>query len=294
METENTDNTQNAENSDDSGVGGGENLRADRRPIGYWLRTVDSYITREFARAFDDAGVSRRDWMLLNLISGDVEAPGFAERLARKGKRLRGLEQRGWVEEAGDGTWTLTDDGRAAKERLGAVVDGIRTRVAGAVSPEDFATTLASLEAIARELGWDENERGPWAGFGRGFGGGFRPGFGRGFGEGFGRGFGEGFGPGFGAGFGSRGFGPGARRGFSEGFGPDAMHDHADHPHHHRGHGHPGHHGDHGDCHAHGGHGHGHPGREGHGRGQGRDRHDAERAYERGFDAGYTRGQSAS
>ena len=100
--------------------------------------------------------------MLLNVVAGDVDAPGFAERLARKGKRLRGLEQRGWVEETGDGTWILTDEGRAAKERLGAIVDGIRSRVAGAVSPEDFATTLASLEAIARELGWDENERMPW------------------------------------------------------------------------------------------------------------------------------------
>ena len=213
METENTDNT---ENSDNSANEGAENVGADRRPIGYWLRTVDAFITREFARAFDDEGVSRRDWMLLNVVSGDVDAPGFAERLARKGKRLRGLEQRGWVEEAGDGTWTLTDEGRAAKERLGAVVDGIRSRVAGAVSPEDFATTIASLEAIARELGWDEDERGPWAGFGRGFGRGFRPGFGRGFGEGFGPGFGpRGFGPEM-----RHGFGPGARHGFGEGFGP--------------------------------------------------------------------------
>ena len=118
--------------------------------------------------------------MLLNVVAGDVDAPGFAERLARKGKRLRGLEQRGWVEETGDGSWILTDEGRAAKERLGAIVDGMRSRVGGAVSPEDFATTVASLEAIARELGWDENERMPWTGFGRGSG----RGFGRGFGPG--------------------------------------------------------------------------------------------------------------
>ena len=98
----------------------------------------------------------RRDWMLLNVVSGDVDAPGFAERLARKGKRLRGLEQRGWVEEPATAPGSSPTRARAAKERLGAVVDGIRSRVAGAVSPEDFATTLASLEAIARELGWDE------------------------------------------------------------------------------------------------------------------------------------------
>ena len=140
-----------------------EGAPTDRRPLGYWLRAVDGLLTREFAAAFDGAGVTRRDWMLLNALSGDVELPAFAERFARKGKRLRGLEERGWVEESGDGTWVLTDEGRAAKERLGAIVDGIRSRVAGAVSPEDFATTLASLEAIARELGWDENARMPRA-----------------------------------------------------------------------------------------------------------------------------------
>ena len=87
----------------------------------------------------------------------------------------------------------LTDEGRAAKERLGAIVEGIRSRVAGAVTPDDFATTLASLEAIARELGWDENARMPRAGFGRGF----RPGFGfdPGFRPGWGFGPGSGFGP---------------------------------------------------------------------------------------------------
>ena len=180
--------------------------------------------------------------MLLNAVSGDVDAPGFAERLARKGKRLRGLEERGWVEEAGDGTWTLTDEGRAAKERLGAVVDGIRSRVAGAVSPEDFATTLASLEAIARELGWDENEGG-WAGFGRGFG----------RGRGLGRGFGPRLRPGFGPGLRPRHHQASARarHGFRPGFGPGAsstrcMTEGAGTPPHHR-------HGDHG----HGGHGHG-------------------------------------
>ena len=86
--------------------------RRGARPLGFWLRTVDALISREFAAAFDGEGVTRRDWMLLNAVSGDVEVPGFAERFARKGgKRLRGLEQRGWVEETGDGTWILTEEG---------------------------------------------------------------------------------------------------------------------------------------------------------------------------------------
>ena len=231
------------------------------RPIGFWLRVVDAKISEQFDEAFAPEGVSRRDWMLLSMLDGDAAHPAFAERIARKaarggrgrgGKRLAELEERGWISRTDEG-WTLTDEGRAAKERLGATVAEIRSRVAAAVTPEQFDTTLASLEAIARELGWDESQplprrRGP---------------------------------------FGRRGFGPGMHRGFS----PEHGHGH-DHGHRHGGHGHhehPGAHG-HGHGHGHGGCGHHeHPGAHGH-RGHSRR---TERAYERGFDAGFSKARVA-
>jgi hypothetical protein len=143
------------------------------RPLGYWLRVVDGLISAEFATAFASEGVDRRDWMLLSVLAGDVDVPPFAAEFARRGKRLRRLDERGWAAEQSDGTWALTDEGRAAKDRLGAIVDGIRERVSGAVSPDDFATTMASLEAIARELGGDDPDARAWRGgrrFGRRFG----------------------------------------------------------------------------------------------------------------------------
>ncbi|MCH6230408.1 hypothetical protein MK786_06620 [Microbacterium sp. CFH 31415] len=259
-----------------------------RRPLGYWLRAVDGLLTSEFAAAFQNEGVTRRDWMMLNLLAGELDAPEAAERLARKGKRLRRLEDLGWAEEQGDGTWALTDAGREAHARLGEVVSGIRSRVAGAVSDEEFATTLASLEAIARELGWDETR--PFAGrrgFGRGFGPGRRFGGPRGFGFGPGEGFG--FGPGY-------GFGPGAGASHGEAWAyghDDGCHGHGGHRHGHAPHEHG--HAPHEHGHGHG-HGHGHD-RHRHG-GHGHDRHGhggkgGERAFERGFDAGFRRGQEA-
>jgi hypothetical protein len=227
------------------------------RPIGFWLRAVDRLISREFAEAFAAEEIDRRDWMLLNALSGDVQLPPFADRFVRKGKRLRRLEERGWAEEQGDGSWTLTDEGRQVRARLAETVDGIRSRVAGAVPPEDYATTIASLEAMARELGWDEWQRMPRGGFGPGRRFGRGPGFGPGIGHGFGPGFGHGFGP---------------------GFGPSARHGRGDH-----------------ECHeaAHGGH-HAHHGHHGHhgGRRRGGEGRSAERAFERGFEAGFARGRS--
>jgi hypothetical protein len=305
----------------------------DPRPLGYWLRVVDGLLTREFAEALGSEGIDRRDWMVLNVLSGDVDAPELRERLTRKGKRLRTLEDRGWVAQQGDGTWTLTGAGRAEKERIGAIVDGIRSRVVGAVGDEAYAAMTASLESIARELGWNEDaaDRG-FSGFGRraGFGGegvpGFRPGFGPGWGSG--RGFGPGFGgrprpfdPDIHDGYGRnrhRGFAPGrpghpAER-FDEPFSSESgdtegchgHHPHAGHGHRdHEGRGHDGFHGYHG--HGHEGHGHdgfhgylghghhgfrGHSGSGAHGfRGHRDGDRRAQRAYERGFDAGFLRGR---
>ena len=261
------------------------------RPFGYWLKAADRLMAAEFATAFEGEHASRRDWRILNIVDGTAPSDR-----PLNGHKLHRLVERGWVTPEGDG-WTLTDDGRAAKERLGALVDEIRAKVADAVSPEDMATTLASLEKIARAFGWDEATplpRGRRHGFdGPRHGRGFPRGFGRPFGRPFGRDFGPGFGPDFGPG---RGFDRDDAHGRDGGFGPHAdaehdhrhgEHDHGQHDHERRGYtGQPGYAG-------HPGHG-GHDGHRGH-RGHGRQRAEriAQHAFERGFDAGFTRGRDA-
>lgn len=224
------------------------------RPLGYWLKATDRLLAAEFATAFESEHASRRDWRLLSIVDGTVDAPR-----PLPAHKLHGLAERGWIAPEGEG-WALTDDGRAAKDRLGAIVERIRAKVTDAVSAEELATTLSALEKIARAFGWDEDTPLP-RGRRRGFG---RPG--RGFGHGFPRGFGRGFG------HGPRHDGDlDAESGHREGFGPRHGDGH--------GHGHGHHRHDRGD------HGHGH-----HPRGAGRH---AQRAFERGFDAGFQRGRAA-
>lgn len=120
------------------------------RPIGFWLTAVDRLLADAFATAFRAEGATRRDWRLLNVIDGTMPA-----RRPLRPHKLHDLIDRGWVAADGDG-WSLTDDGRAAKQRLADAVDGIRATVAEAVSEEEMATTLAALEKIARAFHWDE------------------------------------------------------------------------------------------------------------------------------------------
>ena len=131
------------------------------RPFGFWITAVDRLLRAEFATAFEREGIARRDWRLLNLVDGTVPA----DRPLRV-EKLRRVVELGWVAPDGDG-WALTDEGRTAKDRLGAIVDDIRARVAAALDPEEFAVMASSLERIARELGWHEGMRLPRTGRGR-------------------------------------------------------------------------------------------------------------------------------
>lgn len=131
------------------------NIQNSTRPLGYWLETVDSLISAEFARAFEAEGAGRRDWRLL----GAVDGTGAPHRPLHEHK-LHRLIERGWVARDEDG-FRLTDEGRAAKDRLDVLVEDIRSRVRDAVSDEALETTFDSLEKVARAFGWTEEARMP-------------------------------------------------------------------------------------------------------------------------------------
>ena len=275
----------------------------DPRSLAHRLTTVGHALHHRLFAQLRDSDLHPKTVFLLRAIDGRIDAPWVAERLARGGKRVSALADRGWITSTDDG-WTLTDEGRAVLDRL----DADRSALLADVPADDLERLVAALDTIEGALGLDAesgDDRGP-----RGFGPGFGP-----------RG---GFGPAFGPGFGPRGgfgpFGPGMRRGFdpdARGFDRDADGEGR------RGHGGPRAHdgdteharGERGPRHGHGfgpdfGHGHGRGrGERGHGfgpgfghgrghgdgeRGHGRGHRAAQRAYERGFDAGFSRGREST
>lgn len=238
----------------------------DPRSLAHRLTTVGHALHHRLFAQLRDGDIHPKTALLLGVIDGRIDSPWIRERLARGGKRITALAERGWVERSDDG-WTLTAAGREILDR----VDADRAALLADVPAEELARLAASLDAVAEAMGVDDAEERRFGPRGRG---GFGPGMRGGFGPGMRRGFGPGFGPGM-----HRGFGPDA----SDAHGTD-HHGHDDHGHH-TAHGHDGHHAR---GHRHGEHGHGERGH--HGRGHGA----AQRAYERGFDAGFSRGRESS
>lgn len=138
-----------------------ENTSSDQsRPFGFWITAVDRLLAAEFATAFEDEGITRRDWRILNIVDGTVPRGTKAAGRSLPEHKLRRLADLGWVERGADG-WALTTDGAAAKARLSTAVEEIRAQVAGALDPEEFAAMAASLEKLARGLGYEEGMRLP-------------------------------------------------------------------------------------------------------------------------------------
>ncbi len=143
----------------------------DSRPLGYWLKLVDSLISEQFANSLDEHGVTRRQWQLLNVLSvgpatgGELTAalaPFFGEAQAEDeptspSEHLSELVESGWVAEEGH-TFTLTERGAVSLDRLTEIVDQMREESSAGITPEEYSTTVGSLKKMAVNLGWEPDK----------------------------------------------------------------------------------------------------------------------------------------
>ncbi|MGN6426548.1 MAG: hypothetical protein ACTHMF_06990 [Leifsonia sp.] len=112
--------------------------------------TPEDAFERGFVRGFDRGVRFHRPF-----------GPGPFPPFGRRGHRRPGMVdrvladfvERGWVWFDGDRA-TLTDEGRAAHDAAFERVQRVRSTLADGLSEQDVATTMATLQAMARNLGW--------------------------------------------------------------------------------------------------------------------------------------------
>lgn len=137
---------------------------AQSRPIGYWLKLVDSLIDQQFAASLEEHGLTRRQWQLMNLLHGgpatvqelDTAVSPFlyAGSDESSTEHLDELVDSEWVH-LEETRYSLTERGTESFGKLRVVVERSREVAADNVSPDEYDTTIAVLERMARNLGWD-------------------------------------------------------------------------------------------------------------------------------------------
>lgn len=133
------------------------------RPIGFWLKTVDRLIDERFEATLGAAGITRRQWQLMNTLADGARTGAELDDAVRpfldaaggetSASHLGSLTARGIVVEVG-GHYRLTQEGVALRQELGVSVRQTRQLVTDGLDEEDYVRTVATLEKMAANLGW--------------------------------------------------------------------------------------------------------------------------------------------
>ncbi len=99
---------------------------AERRPIGWWLKTADARIEQAFEDVFESQSISRREWQVLEPVSrGSVLEHELLQKLeafAGAQDAVDELRRRGLLSDGADGALLLTAEGQVAHGEASAGV----------------------------------------------------------------------------------------------------------------------------------------------------------------------------
>lgn len=135
------------------------------RPIGYWLKLVDHLLDAAFLDTLGESGLSRRHWQILNLVADkprtdeeiDIALAPFLGVRNASAPFVDDLVRIGWIEVT-DQQVTMTEAGITGSAEIRNNVAQQRDRVADGIDSSAWSTTMATLQAMAKNLGWSGAE----------------------------------------------------------------------------------------------------------------------------------------
>ena len=137
------------------------------RPLGYWVKQLDTLLEESLDRVLARSGIRRRHWQVLNVLrEGPQTRAQVAEAMlafwvaasVTQTDVVDDLVRRGWAETDGD-LYTLTADGEEAYSRLALDVATLRAQVTDGFSAEEYATVVHALARMAANLEGSEEGR---------------------------------------------------------------------------------------------------------------------------------------
>jgi len=141
-------------------------LTSTDRPLGYWVKHLDTLLEESLDRVLARNGMRRRHWQVLNVLrNGPQTRAQVAEAMlafwvaaaVTQTDVVDDLVRRGWAEIA-DETYALTADGEEVYSRVSLDVATLRARVTDGFSAEEYAAVVAALARMAANL--EESEQG--------------------------------------------------------------------------------------------------------------------------------------
>ena len=137
------------------------------RPLGYWVKHLDTLLEESLDRVLARNGIRRRHWQVLNVLrEGPQTRAQVAEAMlsfwvaasVTQTDVVDDLNRRGWAEIDGD-TYRLTAEGEEAYSRLSLDVATLRAQVTDGFSTEEYATVITALARMAANLEGSEQRR---------------------------------------------------------------------------------------------------------------------------------------
>ncbi len=136
---------------------------AKHKPIGYWLKHADEVITEHVDRVLSDNGFTRSRWQVLNIIyqAGTTTRSDVFDTMqtfldiCQLDEVIDGFMEGGWLVRHGEGNGaqlTLTAAGKAKRESIFELQSEVRRRAMRGVTEREYATVIAVLERMVRNL----------------------------------------------------------------------------------------------------------------------------------------------
>lgn len=130
------------------------------RPLGYWVKHLDTLLEDSLDRVLARSGIRRRHWQVLSVLRGGPQNRAqVAEAMlafwvaasVTQTDVVDDLVRRGWAEIDGD-LYALTAEGEQAYSRLSLDVATLRAQVTDGFSTEEYTAVVAALARMAANL----------------------------------------------------------------------------------------------------------------------------------------------